>query len=70
MSLGPLEQGKCHMARAKVGGQQGIQMCPFDKLHPPESHHEVLVGDDIMIPCPKSTIEVKNLETQFLKRKI
>lgn len=64
------------MARAKVESQQGIQICPFDKLYHSESHHEVLVRDDIMISCPKSTIEVKNLETevelqtQFLKRKI
>lgn len=47
-----------------------------DKSYCTESHHEVLLSDDITISCPKSTTEAKNLETevelqtQFLKRKI
>lgn len=52
------------MARAKVESQPRIQICPFDKLYHSESHHEVLMREDIMISGPKSTIEVKNLETE------
>lgn len=39
-------------------------MCPSDKFRCPGSHPEMLVKDDIVISCPKSTIEAKNLRTE------
>lgn len=52
------------MAIAEVESQGGIQMCPSDKFRCSGSHPEMLVKDDIMISCPKSTIEAKNLRTE------
>lgn len=52
------------MARATVESQKGIRTCSSDKFSCSGRYYEVLVRDDIMISCPKSTIEAKNLGSE------
>lgn len=48
-----------NMARAKVERQKGVRIGSSDKFYSSGSHQEVLVRGDILISCPRSTIEAK-----------
>lgn len=61
----PQNKGCRNMARADGEVRDGSKFALLTKSCCSESHHEALVRDDIMIFCPKSTIEA-----QFWEQKL